>query len=96
MKLKPESITWKVDREYSRWYAVETHGESGCRKHKVLVTAWRDDNSYDVERHWQARIVVPYNVSLGSLVFQGKTRKKAVNEALAEFEKHLRELGEWA
>lgn len=97
MKFKPESVTWKVDREYSRWFSIKTHGENGCRKHKVLITSWkhRHRNALGEDMRWQATIISPHNVPLTSFVFGGTTRSKAVRKALDEFESHLKRNGEW-
>lgn len=94
MKFKPESITHRVDREYSRWYSVETHGPNGCQKRKVLVTTWKELPLHEQAPSWRSKIIVPSNVSL-SMVFAGRTRKKATKAALHHYEKFLQELGEW-
>lgn len=95
MKFKPESVTWRVDREYSRWFSIETHSDTGCRKHKVLVTAWREKN-VPKGCKWRSKIIVPMNVGLSQMLFAGRDRKTATNAALHHFQIHLRNLGEWS
>lgn len=98
MKFKPESITHRVDREYSRWYSVETHGPNGCQKRKVLITTWKDpsamrDHYHDTPK-WRSKIMVPMNTGMAN-VFAGRTRRKATKAALHHYENFLKELGEW-
>lgn len=79
MKIRPESILWTVDREYSRWYRVGKYTS-------VLVVAYKVGHN-----KWEAHIAQPKNVR--DSIVTGETRKQATKAALDQVRSRLKRHG---